>query len=100
MTYFIEFSEHFASIETRLKSDLHSSELFHNSFKAFRKDRLDCVGGDVSIAISAALPSYSFEFPISSDVGLIGIRAKITNKQLYKTCSMLGLGPHCLSASL
>ncbi|KAL9925421.1 uncharacterized protein ACN2A1_013052 isoform 1-T3 [Glossina fuscipes fuscipes] len=36
-----------AFTETWLKPDLHSSELFHNSFEVFRNDRLNRIGGGV-----------------------------------------------------
>ncbi|KAL9900271.1 uncharacterized protein ACN427_007570 [Glossina fuscipes fuscipes] len=75
--------------ETWLKPVLHSSELFHNSFQVFRNDRLYRNGGGVLIAISTALPTYSFEFPTTPDVEFIAIRVKLPNKHLYLTCSYI-----------
>ncbi|KAL9913154.1 uncharacterized protein ACN427_000867 [Glossina fuscipes fuscipes] len=74
-----------AFTETWLKPDLHSSELFHNSFQVFRNDRGNRIGGGVLIAISASVPSNSIEFPTSPAVEFIAIRAKMPNKQLFTT---------------
>ncbi|KAL9874706.1 uncharacterized protein ACN427_013084 [Glossina fuscipes fuscipes] len=90
--YFPKFSEcefFLASAETWLNSDLHSSELFHDSFQVYRKYRLDSTGDSVLISLSAAVSLYSDEFPTPPGIEVTNIRAKIVNKHSYVTCSYI-----------